>query len=208
MTFAELKAELATLCHRSDQTARIPQFVKRAETMIAGRARSLENIKTGTLADGQRVSGGVYTLPADFLGFPKKGGLKASSNQAPLELAALGYIRTLSVSNPVTFACVFGRRIEFRGSPATGETIDLLYFYRPAALAADADTNDLLTNAETLYLHASLHWLHIDSQDLDMSREHKSLFEEEADRLNLVAERAMRAGAIAPNSPQFTRSSM
>lgn len=209
MTFAELKAELAALCHRTDMTARIPQFVKRGESMIAARARTLENIKVdGQLVEGNRVAGGVYTLPADFLGLPKRGGLKASSNPAPLELASLGYIRALSVSNPVAFACVFGRRIEFRGSPATNETVDMIYFQRPAALAADGDTNLILTNAESLYIHSALHWLHLEAQDLDMSGMHKQLFDDEVDRLNLVAERAMRSGAVAFNSPQFTGSAM
>jgi hypothetical protein len=207
MTFAELKAEIATFCHRGDQATRIPQFVKRAESMIANRARTLDNVNPdGLLADGQRVLGGVYTLPADFLGFPKRGGLKASSNPAPLELAALGMVRTIPTAAPVAFAAVFGRRIEFRGAPSTGETVAMVYFYRLAALSGDADTNGILTSSPELYLHAALHWLHLDSQDLDMASMHKGLFEEETDRLNLVAERAMRAGAITLNAPQFTRS--
>lgn len=211
MTNDELRAELATFCHRGDMAARIPQFIARAESMIANRVRALENINTaGQLVEANRVAGGVYNLPADFLGFPKRGGIKPSSTGAPAELIALGELRTYATQAPVAFASVFGRRLELRGTPSTGETIDLIYFFRLPALApaGGSDTNALLTATPELYIHGALHWLHLDAQDIDMSGTHKELFEAEVERVNLVAQKAMRSGAIALNTAAGTRSSM
>lgn len=209
MNKGELKAEVLALSHRADLATRVDAFIARAETMIANRVRSLELVASGTLLDAQRVSvgGAVYNMPANFLGFPKRGGIVIGTD-APVTCIGLTQLRGYASSVPPAFAAVYGRLLEFAGAPAIGATIALSYFARPVALVADGDTNTLLTNCELLYIHAALHWVHLDGQDIDMSSSHKDLFEDEADRLNRKAERAMAAGVVSPHVNFSNRGAM
>src|SRR5262245_4664513 len=69
MTYAELKALVASESHRSDLTAEIPGFIRRAEAMIARECRATEMLKIDSLLEADRsvADSPIYNLPTDFL---------------------------------------------------------------------------------------------------------------------------------------------
>lgn len=170
--YGELKSIVAQLGQRSDLTALIPQFIASAELMIAEKVRAPELLVSATLDETDRVSGGVYTLPSDYLGMRQVW----RSDGCPIDPVSLNRLRTWPVGAPAFKYATYGFSIEFRGAPSTDEEVSILYYARPAAFAADGDTNALLRNHHMLYVHAALSWLHTHTQDLELAQSHKSAF--------------------------------
>lgn len=201
--YGQLKTFLATFGIRTDLTAIIPDFVKSAESMIAQRVRALEMVTTAQLTDAQRVSGGVYTLPSNWLG-----ARNVFSADGEVKPAALYELRRYVVSAPVFQYATYGLTMEFRGAPAVGATIDLIYFARPATFTNDSDTNTLLTNHQNLYIHAGLHWLHLHTQDLELANQHLQLFDQTAEGINSLEVAQRGSGSAAQSHNLTSRSTM
>ncbi len=164
-TFGELKTAIANWLLRSDLTARIPEYVSLAETIIAYghdipgqmtveplRVRAMEATADVT------VSTGTGNLPSGYL-------------QARRVYLDSNPIRDLEFIPPMDF---YGRRGNTEaGTPSAytieGEsiltlpitdvdrTIKMLYYKKFDALDADSDTNWLLSNAPGVYLYTSLY---------------------------------------------------
>jgi hypothetical protein len=200
VNYGQLKQEvldIAKLTLTDTVGARIAAFIRRAEGMIAQYVRALEMIdESGTIVEGDRVNGGVYDLPADFLQRLAVFGI-LSGQGYQVTPVALSELRSRPSSAPALWHAIYGRRIEFRGAPSTGEAFDLIYFARPAAMTADADERDLLTAHESLYINGALHWLYLDAHDSDLATVHKAGFMADAESINKLAKAAIAAGVVA-----------
>lgn len=194
MTYAELKAAVLADCHRPDLTAEVAGFVREGEGMIR-RGLKYSLPLSATLDESDRVSEGVYTLPSGLLIVRA-----VYTDDAPegAEQVSLASIRVLPASAPVLKFCVIGDTIEFRGVPGTDEEIELQYMGMPAALSADGDTNDLLTDHETLYKSAASFYLYKHTQDLELAQGELDTFTAALDQLNEQQARKLGGATIAP----------
>jgi hypothetical protein len=206
VNFGELKTEIIRFAKRADLADQAANYVSRAGDMIARKARTLEMVSTSTLTDGNRLFGvgPIYSLPADIVAPISIYGLQGATAYKLL-MVSTQEIRRYSVSADPLWACVSGRRVEFRGVPATGSSFDLTYFARPAEfLSGDLGSNTVLAGTPELYLHGSLHWLHLECQDIDMAQAHLDLFTAAVEDLNRQADRTMAAAASSLNEAAGT----
>lgn len=194
--YGTLKTWLSTTGHRSDLTADIPGFIQSAEGMIASKVRAIELVTTTTIVEADRVSGPIYNLPSDFLGYRAVTGTQSSQGYV-LDAVSIAELYRYGLSGtPVVFA-VYDKLIEFRASPAVDTIFTLIYYAKPAAFVLDADTNSLLTSHPDLYQHSSIFWLHVHTQDLELAQAHESAFITAADDVNALAEEVRGAASVA-----------
>lgn len=167
-TFAELKQLVADYSHRSDLTTNIATFIALAENRIATDARALLMTTTGTIVEADRVSGGVYKLPADFLSIRS---LEGSTSGGPYALQAVGRNEIIgfarSASGTASVYSIRGVEIELQPAPGPGIEFTILYYARFSDLANDLDTNVLLDAQLELYLYGALAELHRFAQEYD-----------------------------------------
>lgn len=201
MTYAELQAAIIAETLRSDLAAQVPQFIRRAEAMIARELRAVEMIAQIVLTDADRVAAesGIYNLPSNFL--EDRSFIAASRVLRKLSMAGLieyrgsGPVYVYALRNDA----VNGKQVEFRGVPAAAAEIDVEYFARPAALAADADTNTLLETHESVYYHAALFALYSFTQDLELAESAHTIWLDSVSTLNEQAGRYLGGASARPN---------
>lgn len=200
--FGTLKAWMTSTGHRADLSDEIPGFVQGAESMIAEHVRAIEMVTTAALIESDRSAVAVYNLPTDFLGAKAVTGTQSSVGYA-LKQVSIGELYRYGLSgNPVVYA-IYDKLIEFRASPAVDAAFTLIYFKRLAAFSADLDTNTLLTNHPTLYQHASMHWFHVHTQDIELAQAHESAFLDAAVAVSALAEEVRGAASVA-NQQNFS----
>jgi hypothetical protein len=187
MTYAELKALVANYAHRSDLDSFQDSFNLLAEARIARKVRATEMIQTVTMDESYRIDGATYGLPADFLGMRS---LTTFINGASYELNPMSF-KELSrfdvTGNPHSYT-IYGRKIDFRGTPSPDTEFEMVYFARPAQLVDNTDTNTLLTNYPGLYLSANLAEVMTFTQDLELAQVYISQFQDAADSINALAD--------------------
>lgn len=205
LNYGTLKTQILEDAHRTGLTTKVDDFVRQAEGVIFRRLRCAEMITRVDLTDSDRVTAdeGFYTLPSDYLE-ERALYLNGSTNYA-LESVSLAELRLVSGSAPVRhYTVISDGEIEFRGVPSTTDTIELIYFARPAALSDDADTNDILTRHEAIYIHSSLAALYNYTQDLELAQVSSQIAAEAIEQLNQQAGRmlggARTAGAYCLSS--------
>lgn len=200
MTYAELQTLLLDESHRPDLASRAPQFIRRAEAMIARELRAAEMIAGATLTDVDRLSAGsaIYELPPGLLevraAFVIRRDLQKVTLAALASYASSGPVVVYAMrSDPVT-----GLQMEFRAIPAAESEIAVEYFRRLPALANPTDTNTLLQNHESLYLHAALFGLYTWTQDLELAQSAYDVWADAVKTLNEQAGRWLGGAKIQP----------
>ncbi len=194
--YGELKTWVSNTGHRGDLTADIPGFIQSAESMIAEHVRAIEMVTTLALTESDRDSGAIYDLPTNFLGAKAITGTKSSVGYALKQVSISELYRYGLSGDPVVFS-IYDRKIEFRASPAASTEFTLIYFKRPTAFSADGDTNTVLTNHPPLYQHASMHWFHVHTQDVELASAHESAFLDAAVAVTALAEEVSGAASVA-----------
>jgi len=162
--YGELKAELATLLHRSDLTSLIPNFIQYAETVVGGDPEpdsmdALEGIRTKN--QHKRVTATLASqyldVPTDMLAIKD-----IQINISPIQ--ALDYLspKVMTAKFPSSPAgtprayTIHGDEFQFSHVPDTSLTLEISYISRYAAFSDDSDTNWLLTNHPFAYLYAAM----------------------------------------------------
>jgi hypothetical protein len=194
MNFGELKTKLLAYSHRADLSGEAAGFVSLAEGLIRRELRAYET--SATLTDSDRVADGLYALPATV----DEVRTIYSSDQGvsySLEQVSATQLRELAGSAPVMWFTTRGSQIEFRGVPGTGATLEVLYLGHPAALSADGDTNDLLTDHPALYLYGALFFLYQYTQDLELAQAALDTFSDTIEKLNQLHGRKAGGASIA-----------
>lgn len=159
---------------RPDLEAELPNFLQLAEAKIARELRCEEMAGTATLD----TSSGSTALPEDYLG------LRAAydgSAEPPFQQVGLMEYRTRRDTR------VFA--IANRQLMARADEVLLDYFARPAALAADADTNDVLEAHPDLYVSLLSYYVQRRAQDLELAQGYIDAYNDARDTLNELADR-------------------
>lgn len=197
MNFGQLKTQILAYAFRTGDTivtAQCPSFVALAEGMLR---RELTAMPLSIVLDEtDRSSGGVYTLPSVATQVRAIYGTRNGGEYA-LKQVSLEEIKRLDDTAPPLNFCVIGSTIEFRGVPATDEEFTLHYLGHPAALSADGDTNDVLTNHEALYVYGALFHLYQFTQDAELAQGAMDTFKQALERLNAQVTRKLAGARVA-----------
>lgn len=204
MNYGQLKQAVLDTAHRADLASFSADFVRRAEGMIRRELRAYP--LSYTLTDADRVSNGVYTLPSNVLEVRAIFASDVNGNSYALEQVGLSAIRVAleASASPVQYA-IRGTQIEFRGVPATGSSLELLYLGSPTAFSADADTNALLTDHEAIYLQGALYHLYVHTQDLELAQAALEACTDAIDKVNQTMGRKL-GGARGTGAYNFSPS--
>lgn len=207
--YGQLKTFLGTFSNRTDMSSYVADFIAATEGLIAREVRAVEMVTTETINEADRASGAKYNLPSNYLGARALYGTNNGADYA-VQLVSLAELRNYVSSCPPFFAATYGYTLEFRGTPETDASYDLIYFARPTAMSSDSDAPTLLTKYPDLYIHGGLYWLHMKAQDLELAQQHGQLFDAAAKSVNALATRQRGGGrtAATSNLGNFTRSTM
>ena len=194
LNYGTLKTQVLADAHRTGLgDAKAADFVRQAEGVIARRLRASEMMTRSTFEEADRVTvdGPIYKLPADFL----EVGVVYTTDGIPMDKVGLGGIHRYAASlSPRFYATLSKFEIEFRGTPGTDASLDFIYFARPETFTDNADVNAILTDHETIYLHAALSALYTFTQDLELAQVAAGIAEAAIETLNEQAGRLL-AGA-------------
>lgn len=158
-TYAALQAAVADWAAKTDLTAQIPDFVAWAHQEICRRLRApLLYARVDVTIDGESVA-----APSGFLA-ARRFFIDATPRRL-LHLTDSGQLVDLTLNMvpgayPTHFAVEGTDTLAFAPLFNGSLTGKLLYYKAPAALAADADTNVVLTKYPFLYLYGALEALH------------------------------------------------
>lgn len=198
-TAGDLKAAIVAITHRPDYVgARSQFFIDRAQDMVNSECRALAMVATTTLTDSNRsgTTSAVYSLPTDYLDKRAVFGVNGSA-QFKVRMVSLAELRYYATSAPPYWGAIYGRKLELRGTPAALSSFDLVYYAKPTALNADADTSTFLTENGDVYLHAALYWAYIEEQALELAQGHADMFRQRVRILNVAAARAQVSGSVS-----------
>ncbi len=199
LTYSTLKLQILADAHRPELgDAKAADFVRKAEGIIARRLRAAEMLTRVDLTDSDRVTvdEGIYTLPSLFL---EERAIYRVGDSLPLEKTALAELRRRDGGTPVRQFCPLSKtEIEFRGIPSTTDVLELIYFARPATLASDLDTNDILTFHEEIYIAAGMSALYLFTQDVELAAAQGQIANDAIEALNEQAGRLLGGGQTAP----------
>jgi len=166
--------------HRDDMAGELPEMLLLVEAKIARELRCQEMTDTATLD----TSSGSAALPADFLG-PRS----VYDTKGPLQQVGLMEYRTRTHDTRVY-------AIANRALLARVTSVDVDYFARPAALAADADTNDVIAAHPDLYVSLLSFYVYRRTQDLELAATAEAAYNDARDTLNELADRQRGAARI------------
>lgn len=196
LNYGTLRTRILSDAHRNDGTisdAKAADFVREAEGVIARDLRAAEMMTRASFQESDRVADGIYTLPAGWL----QEGIIWNADGYPMDKVGLAAIRRYhSTMDTLLFCPLSATEIEFRGVPGSGASFEQIYFARPTAFSADADTNAILTNHEAIYVQLGLAALYTFTQDLELAETAASIAQAAIETLNEQAGRLL-AGAQA-----------
>lgn len=195
-TYGQLKQTVLDYSHRSDLAANVASFVSLAEGMIR---RDLTALPVSIMLDDtDRVTAGVYTLPAGLDAVRALYATSPSGSSYALEQVGLHQLRRVGATGQSACFAVQGQTIELRGIPAEGAELELHYTGHPPALSDDSDTNSLLESHEALYVYGSLFFLYQFTQDIELAQGALDTFADTIEKLNEHAGRKLGGASIAP----------
>lgn len=196
MNYGELKQAVMTDTHRSDLVLEIPRFVRQCEGLIRRKllAYSLNTIITNS----NRWSGAIYDLPIRVNEI-RSISLVGRQGDALTRVSPLSIRRLDTTADVLQYSQYNDRRIEFRGTPSDTDVFDLLYFGVPVPFENDTDTNDLLTDHESLYMAGSKFFVYIHTQDRELASDELDMFMSIIDTLNEQAARQISGATVSPH---------
>jgi hypothetical protein len=148
MNYGELKAAVLSDSQRADYASIVARLVNEGEALISANLDGyfLET----TIAETNRVSGPIYSLPAKVS--TMRHVIYLNNPLVQVDETLVSQYRTLA---EVCVYCMRDTRIVFGGIPPVNAVFSLNYFGLPALLANDTDTNNLLTDYPQLYKEAA-----------------------------------------------------
>lgn len=152
--YGELKTAIQDLLNRQDLVTAVPDFVLMLEETVnrETRLRNRRMEATATLS----FTGDTATLPTDFL--EVRTAVYLSSPRVRLEYMAPAQFEntyTVDTAGQSINYTLEGNNFRAGPVPALASGVRLNYYQRLTALAADSDTNWLLTYHPSIYLYGS-----------------------------------------------------
>lgn len=198
MTYAELRQLVMDESHRPDLEDDVPGFIRRAEAMIARELRATEMLVIDSLLEADRSVAGspIYNLFPNFL----EDRTVVCGDRALAKVSRDQLLRSSSTGNVLMYymrGTSTAWQMEFRAVPGTDAEIEVEYFARPTALAADGDTNRLLEAHESVYLFPALFALYSKTQDLELAQTALDTWANARDTLNEQAGRYLGGTQLA-----------
>jgi hypothetical protein len=190
VTFATLKSDIAAYAHHTGLTAVIPTFVRQAEAEIRNdvRVRAMETAATIAIVSGSA------SVPSGFIEAQRL--ILDNSTAWALDYLppSLFYSSdNYRASGPTVAWTLEGDTIKFR--PVVDQSALLGFVKAFDALAADGDTNWLLTNSYNVYLYGSLIFAADYLKDFDSMAKWQAMYAKAVGSLNKTSERSRYAGA-------------
>jgi len=152
-TYTDLQAAAASWLHRSDLTARVPDFIALAEAKMNRRLRTRQMIFRADAQIGDEYS----AVPDDFLG-----AIAVSiANSPPVRLTQFtpDQIESLAQGQETgspRYYSVVGQEFRFYPVPGAEYPAKLTYYQMIPALSDSNATNWMLTNHPDAYLYGTL----------------------------------------------------
>jgi hypothetical protein len=146
MTYAELQTAIASYMHRTDLTAKLPEFISLAESYMFRELdlREMEVSLTGTAVDG------YITLPSDF---GQMGRLTTMIGANECNVTYNSRTDSYPATNPITYS---QEKNKLRLFPVATNQDYTLYYTAKITPLSDVDTTNWLSlNAPDLYLYLS-----------------------------------------------------
>lgn len=165
MTYTEIKTAVESYMHRTDLTAKLPEFIALAESYMFRELdlREMEISVTGTAVSG------FIDLPADF---GRMGRLTTTINGKECNIDYNGRTDSYPTTNPITYSQENNKLRLFPAS--TNQSYKLYYTANIAPLSVALPTNWLSLNASDLYVYASCleaaKWVRDGDQVLQLSQ--------------------------------------
>lgn len=162
-TNADLKSQVAAILNRSNLTAQIPFFTQRAETRIAYGSEEAP-FKSDPLRIRAMEQASYATFNAQSIALPDS---YLQHKRLYLSLVPNGVLKYFTPTDfwndtragtsgqPRIFTIEAGA-FYLAPTPDTSYTGKILYYKKPTALSADADTNTILTDQPNVYLFGTL----------------------------------------------------
>lgn len=151
--YTDLKTTIANYLARDDLTSQIPDFIKLAEIRLRRDMRISEMLINTALTP----SSGIVTLPADFLEmrsvYFNSNPLTTLEYQSPDLFSRNGFNDTSGTS---VYFTIIGNELHFSPDPDSTDTVQILYYAKPAYLSDSNLTNVWTDNCMDAILYASL----------------------------------------------------
>jgi hypothetical protein len=154
-TYTELKTSIANYLGRTDLTAVIPDFITFAETRLAREIRTRQTLKSATAT--MTASDSTIGLPTDFLEM-RDIFIQGNPRNTVSYLSPSLFSRNARAGEsglPVYYT-IIGQEIQFAPVPDSAYVLEMLYYYKPAALSTSVASNVYLANFPDALLYASL----------------------------------------------------
>lgn len=187
-TFTELKDEVAAWSHRSDLTARIPNFIVLCESDMQVRCKLVEFEGIATVA----IVDGVGTLPTGFTGM-RSIYWDGDMDRSLRYLSPAKFESKRNESGLASWYTLSGTSIYT--SPAGDGDVVMRYKARFVPLSDTDTTNVLLTNYPDAYLQGSLVQLHTFTKNSKARQEANELYEAAVQRIVIDNNQRKYAGA-------------
>ena len=151
--YTDLKSAVADYLARTDLTSMIPNFIQLAETRLSRDLRINEMLLNSTLTPVN----GVVTLPSNYLElrsiYFNSNPITTLEYQSPDLFSRNGWNDESGTS---VYFSIIGNTIEFSPDPDSTDTVQMLYYAKPAALSDSNLTNVWTDNCMDALLYASL----------------------------------------------------
>lgn len=187
-TYGGLKDGIASWMHRTDLTARIPDFIALAEADIGRdvRVQAMETLATGTL------TGEALDFPDRLLEVRRLG---HKTNVCDFR-EPVRYQELKDAKSSANVYTVIGQKLYILQG-TNGDAYSLLYVAGFAPLVNDNDTNWLLTNFPDVYLFAALKHACTWTQDDQSLARAAGLYQTAKSAANLVDQDTTFAGRLS-----------
>jgi hypothetical protein len=153
--YSELKDAVANWLDRDDLTARIPEFISLAEARFnrALRLRAMETKQTASTVAGQQN----LALPTNYI---QMRNLQINTSPVtPLQYVTPEIFDRLwggNMTGTPKMYTILADELQLGPTPASVQTIEMLFYKKFDALSDAAPTNWVITNAPDIYLYGAL----------------------------------------------------
>lgn len=190
MNYGQLKTTVASWINRSDLTSDIATIIEMAEATIRTdvRVAAMESLVTGSLVDGSAA------LPDRFL----------ESRRLLVDSKLHDYVtpdqyqEEIEVSSTLRHYTAFAGSIHVIGGGTN--SYSLLCYRWFDALAADGDTNWLLTNYPNVYVYQALKQAAVFVKDANAAQGYEVLYQQAKNAVNGIDKAASNPGAMTIRS--------
>lgn len=198
-TYTELLAAAANWLARTDLTSRIPEFVTLAQARINRQVR-VQAMETKSASIS--INAEYVNVPADFLEAKHFYITSTSPRKSLARLDEEAMTDDHATSDQSKYFSVVGSQFRFAPPPAATYTATLIYYAKPATLAASSqETNSLFPANVDLYLYGTLLEAESFIQNDPRLPVWKAMYDEAIANVNGVAKRTSAFGGPLTTRP-------